>query len=627
MRLLFILFVSMFFLKATAITQYLEYQTISSVGYSWKSVSLDNTYSDPIVVCTHILPDKNHKEVVVRVKNVSSNSFDIKIQSPNDANPGYSTTVYCLISQEGVYKVPFKYEAHKVVSDKTNRYKNWGADRAEEVTNDLKQTYTKATVLGQVMSYNDNRFSTFWSFDCYYYKEKPFERDNRICVGKHIGQIKEDRNSETLGYIVAQNGIYDLKDFSIAINYGLSRIRGVGDKPPYIYTLDKEYDVAIVTKEAENGGHGAWAVLYGDDAVGKELKLAVDEETVAGDKTRTHLPEELGYWAIKYDPYKLANIKINEVLYKESAGKVDEFIEFYVHESGDLKGYLFSDQDGNSYRFPKHSVEKGDYVILFIGAGTNNVEGNIHRFYMGKTSNILENSGDDVSLFAPVNDDITIVDGIPQFVKPHDYMSYGSGYDNSAVSFMGATASWNSSENSRLLDAVFGQSIALTPNAKDSDTSVCWELSATTISSKQATNCVDYEETLDTNDNSGYINSLEDNNTGFAKMSIKKSSITISDPINGKNNPKRLPGSVLRYCFVVDNSGNASAHNVKIKDNINSDLFYKKSGFIKQLATQECKCSEIDNESGTNNNGNISIDIGILAPKNRACAYIEVELK
>jgi len=632
MRIVLIVILSMLFLKAEAITQYLEYKNISSVGYSWKSVSLDNSYSDPIVVCSHILPDKNHKEVVVRVRNLSSSSFEVKIQRPNDEDPGYSTTVYCIISQEGSYTIPFKYEAHKVVSDLTNGYSSpndWSASRAEDVSSAIEHTYTKPVVTGQVMSYNDNRFSTFWSFDCDSRKNRPFQSgmSDGICVGKHVGQISEDRESETLGYMIAEAGVYDLKDFSIKIDYGSDSIRGVGNTPPYIYDLDKEYDIAVVTKEAEDGGHGGWAVLYGLDAVGSSLKLAIDEETVEGDTTRTHITEEVAYWAIKYQPYKLANIKINEVLYKETMGKVDEFIEFYVLESGDLKGYLFSDQDGNQYKFPQHSVDKGDYVILFVGSGTDNVEDNIHRFYMGESSVILENSGDDVNLLEPVNDDITNVDGDEFYLKPHDYISYGSGYDESLVSSMGVTASWNSSENSRLTDAIFGQSIALTPNAKDSDTSVCWELSATTIDSKKATNCVDYEETLDTNDNSGYTNSLEDNNTGYPDMSINKSSIVLSDPVNNTNSPKRLPGSQLRYCFVVDNNGDATAHDVVIKDTLKSDLEYKKSGFVLQSSLNECDCTDIDDESGTNSSGTVEIDIDLMSPDSRACAYIEVEIK
>ena len=632
MRIVLILLISIFFLKAEAITQYLEYKSISSVGYSWKSVSLDNSYSDPIVVCSNILPDKSYKEVVVRVRNLSSSSFEIKIQRPNDEDPGYSTTVYCVISQEGSYTIPFKYEAHKVVSDLTNGYSSpndWSASRAEDVSNEIVHTYTKPVVTGQVMSYNDNRFSTFWSFDCDNRKYRPFQSgmSDGICVGKHVGQISEDRESETLGYMVAEAGVYDLKDFSIKIDYGADSIRGVGNTPPYSYTLDKEYDIAVVTKEAEDGGHGGWAVLYGSDPVSTTLDMGIDEETVEGDTTRTHITEEVAYWAFKYDPYKLADIKINEVLYSESIGKVDEFIEFYVLESGDLKGYLFTDQDGNQYRFPEHSVDKGDYVILFVGDGTDNEEDNIHRFYMGKSSNILENSGDDVSLLAPTNDDITEVDGEDEYVKPYDYISYGSGYDESLISSLGVTASWNSSENSRLTDAIFGQSIALTPNAKDSDTSVCWELSATTIDSKKATNCVDYEETQDTNDNSGYINSLEDNNTGYPEMSINKSSILLSDPVNNTDNPKRLPGSILRYCFVVDNSGDATAHDVVIKDTLKSELEYKKSGFVLQSSRNECDCVDIDDESGTNSSGDVEIDIGLMSPDSRACAYIEVEIK
>ena len=629
MRGVVFLIFSFLFLRAEAVTSYLEYIKIDSVGYSWKSVNFENSYSDPIVVCTHVLPDKSYKEVVVRIRNLSSSSFEVKIQRPQDEDPGYSTEVYCVVSEEGEYQVPFKYEAHKVISDKTNGYSDpndWSASRAEDVSSDIKQIYTKPVVIGQVMSFNDNKFSTFWSFDCEYRGNKPFESgmSDGICVGKHVGQISEERDSELLGYIVAEAGVYELKDFSIAIDYGSNSIKGVGNSPPYIYNLDKEYDIAVVTKEAENGGHGGWAVLYGSDPVSDVLGLAIDEETVERDKTRTHIKEEVAYWAFKYDPVDLADIRINEALYLEKSTD-DEFIEFYVNEGGDLKNYIVSDQDGNLYRFPKHRVNKGDYVVLYMKGGSDSSEGNVHRFYMGESSSILENSGDDINLFRAVNDDVTIIDGKSYNVVPYDYISYGTGYDLPLTSLNGVSISWNSSENSRLLGSVMGQSIALTPNGVDSDSSLCWELSATTT--QRALNCPNYTETIDTNESSEYINSVEEKNTGYVSMSISKDSIIISDPINGESTPKRIPGALLRYCFVVDNNGTARAYDVKIKDSLKDSLEYKKSGFTTQSNSIECDCLNISDESGSSSGSEVEINIGALAPLQRACAYIEIEVK
>lgn len=553
-------------LFSQAITDNLEYQKISGVGYGWRHISFSNTYSDAIVVCSNVLPSQASNEAVVRLNNISATGVDIKIQRPNDVDTGYTTDVYCIISDEGSYTIPIKYEAHKVVSDLTNGLSspnNWSASRAEDVSGAIINSYTKPAVLGQVMSYNDNRFSTFWSFDCDSRKNRPFQSGmaDGICVGKHVGQIAEERANETLGYIVAEAGVYELKDFSMAIDYGTG-IKGVGDTPSYTFSLDKAYTEGIVTKEAENGGQGGWAVLYGLSPFGTRLDLAIDEETVAGDTTRTHIGEDVAYWVMLNDPIVSAEMKINEILYQQvtNGSANEEFIEFYVTKSGDLKNYLFTDQDGSShhYRFPKHSVTKGDYVILHIGSGLDSVSGNVHHFY-ANSSELLNNTGDEILLLKPVNDDVTVVDGVGISAIPFDYVAYdtiGSG-DVAPISQKGVSISWNGSEISRLADSAKGTSISLTPNATDGDTSVCWEITATTDTTKKATNCANYIATIDSNNNANMINSLGETNTNklLPNIKLEKNSVTVYDPINLAVNPKAIPLATVKYNILLRNEG------------------------------------------------------------------------
>ena len=646
MRGIFWLFIASFFslfLQAEVITSDLEYQRISGVGYSWQTVNLGNSYSDAIVVCTNVLANKTDNEAVVRIRNINSSNFQVKIQHPNDSDPGYSTDVYCIISDEGSYTIPFKYEAHKVLSDNTNGNtspNNWSAARAEEVTGSVTQSYTKPAVLGQVMSYNDHRFSVFWSFNCQNRNRRPFQSNNRICVGKHVGQIGQTRNNETLGYFVAEAGIYELEDFSMAVNYGGDSIRGIGNNPPYSYTLDKAYTDGIVHQEAEDGGQGGWAVLYGAAPFGTSLDMGIDEETVQGDTTRTHTTEEVAYWVMLNDPVTPAELVINEVLYRQTTNgsNNDEFVEFYVTQGGDLKNYLFTDQDGAShhYRFPKHTVSTGDYVILHIGSGTDSTVGNVHHFYIGR-SEILNNGGDDVSLYRPVNTDITIVDNQPLSVIPSDYMAYGSGgaVDSISTSQLGVTVNWSGGENSRLSGAGTGESIALTPNANDSDTSLCWELSATTVASKKATNCTNYIPTRDTNTNAGQTNSITLSNTAMPDMHITKTSIVTADGVNATH-PKRIPGATIRYCFTVDNTGEGNADNVKINDSLagngKDNLMYVRSGKVIQDIATVCDCAAISDTSGSISGTDVTINVGTLTgtgatATSRGCAYIETTVK
>lgn len=604
-KFLFIVLLSTLSLFSHAITDNLEYQKISGVGYSWSHVNFSNNYSDAIVVCSNVLPSINYHEAVVRIKNISATGFDVKIQQPQDSDAGYNTDVYCIISDEGSYSIPFKYEAHKVVSTRTsgqNVTDGWSVSNTEDVSNAIVQAYKKPAVLGQVMSFNDTKFSAFWSFDCEDKRNRPFNSgmSDGMCVGKHIGQINESRANETLGYIVAEAGVYELKDFSIAVDYGKDSVKGVGNDPAYSYTLDKSYTDGVVTQEAMDGGNGGWAVLYGNSPFGTTLDLAVDEETVVGDTSRKHTTENVAYWVFAYEPITPSEMKINEVLYQEVTGgsSNEEFIEFYVTQSGDLKNHLVSDQDGHSYRFSKHTVYKGDYVVLHTGIGTDAINGNVHHFYQNLTE-IWNNTGDEVLLLKPSNSDITIVDGEIVSGYPFDYMSYistGAG-DGIPTSANGVTLSWDSSEISRLDNASDGTSISLTPNALDGDTSLCWELTATSIASKKATNCTNYIATVDSNSNENMVNSVGSTNTLLPNIKITKTSVTIYDPINEANNPKAIPNAVVKYTIDVRNEGlgKADSDTLVLTDSIPIKM--------KMCVSSVSQCQDIAFVDGSTNSG------------------------
>jgi uncharacterized repeat protein (TIGR01451 family) len=256
---------------------------------------------------------------------------------------------------------------------------------------------------------------------------------------------------------------------------------------------------------------------------------------------------------------------------------------------------------------------------------------------MGRGSNIFNDNGDDVVLYKPVNTDVTTVDGNSLSVIPVDYMAYGSGADAIPSSQLGVTVSWSGSENSRLSGADTGESIALTPNANDSDTSLCWELSATIVASKKATNCTNYIPTRDTNTNAGQTNSVTLSNTSTPNMNISKTSIVTDDGVNATNH-KRIPGATIRYCFTVDNTGEGNADNVKIDDSLTGNgkdnLIYVKAGSMIQNISTVCDCtsSSMDDTKGSISGTDVTINIGTLTgtgatATSRGCAYIEMTIK
>lgn len=60
-----------------------------------------------------------------------------------------------------------------------------------------------------------------------------------------------------------------------------------------------------------------------------------------------------------------------------------------------------------------------------------------------------------------------------------------------------------------------------------------------------------------------------------AAMTAQKRSTIVSDPVNGMNNPKAIPGATVKYCIAVSNAaGSATATGVTISDTLPADLTF-----------------------------------------------------
>lgn len=547
---------------AYKITSYLEMVKVSAVGYAWKNVSLENSYSTPVIACTYNLPSAASDEAVVRIQTYGG-AFQVKIQRPIDAATVSASDVYCMVSESGSYTYPIKYEAHRVTSTGTNSGGNWNVSEMENVSAfpHKVQSYSSPVVFGQVMSYSNANFTAFWSSNCT--SRTTSATDSSVCVGKHTGQSSPASViTETLGYFIAEEGEYIQASSYVSIKLGADIVKGVGNNPPYSYALDRAYSYGVATQSAMDGGNGSWAVLYGNSPLGTRINLAADEETVAGDTSRSHSNEQVAYWVMEPITRNYAELIINEILYQQTAG-LNEFIEFYAIKSGSILNYVVSSQDGISqnYRLPDVQVNAGDYVVLHAATGTNQSVAGVHHVYTQSGTTPLNNSGDDVVLLKPSDTDATTLNG-SGFVNaiPVDYVAYGSGEDPVPVSENGVTVSWNSVDNARLSGAISGQSISLTPNARDSDTSVCWEKTQ----SGDGASCPSYLVATDS-DPSAFINSRGTDNNTAPKILLSKSVATIYDPYNGASNPKAIPGSVLEYTITASNDGPLAADNNSIR--------------------------------------------------------------
>lgn len=272
-----------------------------NVGATWQTIELENDYAEAVPVCTYNLPSSTSPSAVTRIRNVTASSFDIRLQQFENSSAVTASDVHCVIADVGAHNSGgLKYEARKVLSTGTSGLSvGWGVGTTEDVSGAITQTYSDPHVVGQVMSFNDANASVFWNYDCDSRGNGAFfsGQADGICIGKHIGQINGTRANETLGYIVIEAGTGTVNDISFAAAVGPDTGAGVGNNPPYNYTVSGDFDIGVLANAGEDGGQGGWAILYGADPLPSgQIAWAIDEETVAGDTSRTHTSENVGYW-------------------------------------------------------------------------------------------------------------------------------------------------------------------------------------------------------------------------------------------------------------------------------------------------------------------------------------------
>ncbi len=360
---------------AAVLTDDLEVHLIAGVSTAWQTVSLDNTYSNAIPICNYnlvsfsgISPNYDYPPAAVRIRNITANSFDVRIQGWEDA-AAVAGDVHCLVSDEGAFTLPngTRYEARTVVSDRTSGQFStdgaWNQAILENVSAAITQTYTNHVVLGQVISHNDNRASVFYTTDCDARQSEPYNagHSDGICVGKHIGMIPGSRNAETIGFLVAEAGSGTVNGVSFELDRGADFIAGnSAGNAGYPYTLSGDYSIGVTSQVAEDGGNGSWSVLYGADPLPpNQIVLAVDEEIFAGDATRNHTREIVDYWV-----FGLAQLTLIKKVVNDNGGTATES-EFKLGASGPE---TISGISGDA-SITDVVVTPGDYVLDESGPG------------------------------------------------------------------------------------------------------------------------------------------------------------------------------------------------------------------------------------------------------------------
>ncbi len=260
---------------------------------AWTTVTLEESYTEMVVVTT-LNTDKTNASVATRVRVINDHTFEVMLQRTGtlgDTDPR-PLPVHFVVAEAGVYNAAEHGVNMEVVkfSSSITDYKN--SFVGQDQTGLLTHSYNNPVVVGQVMSFNDPDWSTFWtrgttSFD-------PVS-DSAIWVGKQVGSDPDTtREPEDLGFIVMDAGTGSIGNVGFSAQLGASQIDGV-------FNLGSSYPLslsnptsAVASPSGMHGPDGGWAVLYGKDPLIGGISLAIEEDQTQ-DLERGHANEHVAY--------------------------------------------------------------------------------------------------------------------------------------------------------------------------------------------------------------------------------------------------------------------------------------------------------------------------------------------
>ena len=269
--------------------------TVSNVGSDWLAVNLPDTYDDMVVVAT---PEYQSTDlpVVTRVRNLSGNTFEVRVQNPGDGAIPSTYTVHYIVAEKGVYSGNgARMEVATTAAAAVDSDTSWVGQAA-----DYQQAYASPVVVGQVIGDNDPDWSVFWASDG---TQGNPPSSAALSIGRHVAEDAViTRAADTLGYFVFDAGSVQVGNWFIEAGLGGNTVAGMDDAPPYSYPLLADAERAVLAAAGMNGGNGGWPVLYGPTPfAGTALALAFDEDQL-NDAERNHASEEVAYVALAEIP-------------------------------------------------------------------------------------------------------------------------------------------------------------------------------------------------------------------------------------------------------------------------------------------------------------------------------------
>jgi len=273
----------------------LKFETASlQVGSDWQTVSLLNTYVDPVIVAS-ALRQANTLPLSVRLNEVGNNSFSVRLQNPSNQNLSPELVTYFVVENGLWHLGNLKMEAGKINTDKTGSYAVWFY---EPINFKGAPNFFSASpvVLHQVMTNNDSRWIGSYVSSPSSLTSPPSASGMRI--GLNAAETATSHQVETIGYLAIQNNSSGQIDGVDWETLDRANTRGY-DNGCYSANYSNNYTTApltLVAQQTMNGSNeGSWGMMC-DNQSGRAY-VQVDEDQVR-DAERSHVGETVGLLAL-----------------------------------------------------------------------------------------------------------------------------------------------------------------------------------------------------------------------------------------------------------------------------------------------------------------------------------------
>ncbi|NPA53662.1 MAG: hypothetical protein GXO21_03230, partial [Aquificae bacterium] len=380
---------------------------VISLTHEWKTVKLKNEYKDPVVIAKP-LSYNGGQPAILRIKNVSSNSFDIKIQEWLYLDGQHTTeTVYYMVIEKGDHYIP---EGKKLIAGKVNTSKY--------IKNDCNGDY--------FASWEEINFSSGFFFSSFFgFSEEPIVltsittyNDPEPVVtrltditkyGFKVALQEEEAKTdghgeETISFVAIEPGIISL-DNNLLLEIGKEEV----DSNFKRLILPNEGILALLADlQTTNGADTASLRFKNYQNLYVDIKV---EEEKSCDSETSHTKETVGYMILKVPAFNIAVITEEEPkgILHDIYDKVRLGISFYRFNIDAKNIYIRNRLDGGTLRFylPKNPFVKkpsvyGGYRISdgYIGSSLENMIDTIEHYpLVWGTTPIAENLWEVIQYF------------------------------------------------------------------------------------------------------------------------------------------------------------------------------------------------------------------------------------